>query len=127
MLNSRKENEKRRSNTSLYFPVTSLFPPGSSSARALSYVAPSGRIFLSHLCPFVQGCFLPTTPPQFSVVIRGSWPYRQACKISYFYMDNVNRQADKISSRLTTLLQRDASRSEKTPKFHVGRQRSSCF
>lgn len=42
-------------------------------------------------------------------------------------MNNTNRQAGKISPRLTRLLQRDASRSEKTPEFRVGRRRLSCF
>lgn len=84
MLNSRKENETRKSNTSLHFPVRSLFPPGCCSAQALSCVAPSVRIFLSHLWHFVQDelkCFLPTTSLQFSLVIRGSCRDRQVCKI----------------------------------------------
>lgn len=64
----------------------------------LKLSAPSVRIFLSH--PLVQdelGCLLPTTSPHFSVIIRGSWHYRQVCKISYFYMNNINRQTGKIS------------------------------
>lgn len=63
MLNSKKENETRESNTSLYFPVRSPFPPGSCSAHALSCVAPPVRISLSHLCPFVQEEHLIPHPP----------------------------------------------------------------